>query len=463
MAPHSMQHRKYRNEDRDREYYEHECQKFRICIIGKTGVGKSTLLSRVFGMDEQQAGVVHPDEAVRNGGGKHNVFNQIIDENRNSALIIHDSCGFETGEGGYLDHVQDFIDYRSKKPSLSEQLHCIWYCISLTDARPLHDAERRFFEFLRETDIPVVFVLTKYDAFICDKVLERVEDIQEATGDDWAIAREAAASYIATLRTHLEGTVGQGVKVQEVSKTRRDEHLVKKLVVETTAIVRPNLRIVWYRAQGVLANQKRHACVDHFPEKLIKSLIGFSSLPLNPFRGLQLSDFFESVFHHCCTVWNLPGQSVLFTKSHVQQMFREASQTYIGRMNIGALLDLLGFIDALLYIKVGIKIACDLIMIFQQLFWATPRRQKLSYTDLERELGLYKASEIRDSIHTLVDGYVTTGNCFSTQRVIQTIGGVVERGCGILHNVTVRTHKKETVGSLDEPPFAELPGTAVVR
>jgi hypothetical protein len=33
--------------------------------------------------------------------------------------------------------------------------------------------------------------------------------------------------------------------------------LVAKLVAETTAIVKPNLKSVWIRAQGVLATQKR--------------------------------------------------------------------------------------------------------------------------------------------------------------------------------------------------------------
>ena len=36
-----------------------------------------------------------------------------------------------------------------------------------------------------------------------------------------------------------------------------DDELVKKLVKETTDLVKPNLQSVWIRAQGVLATQKR--------------------------------------------------------------------------------------------------------------------------------------------------------------------------------------------------------------
>ncbi|KAF2269244.1 hypothetical protein CC78DRAFT_529466 [Lojkania enalia] len=445
------------NRDQDHEYYEHECKKFRICIIGKAGVGKTTLLSKVFGINEEEAGVVRPGDAVRNGGGRHNIFDAIIDENRNSALVIHDSSGFETGEEGNLNLVKSFIEHRSAKPSLQEQLHCIWYCISLVDPRQLHDAERDFFRYLREKDIPLVFVLTKYDAFVTTKVAEVVESMEDATADDWKKGRQAAQEYISDLRSFLEGTMGYGVKVQEVSKARKDERLVKKLVAETTAIVKPNLRIVWYRAQGVLANQKRHACVDHFPEKLLNSLILTSSMPLNPFRGVQLGDFFEHTFHHCLTVWNLPGQSVLFTKDYVQQMFREASQSYIRRTNIAAAIDPLGPLDAPRYIKVGIQMACDLIMIFQQLFWATPRRQKLSFSDLRRELELYRESRIRETIHRGVEGEVNLGSAFSVKKLVRVVRVVVEDGCGIAHSEAVKNHKPGEVASLDEPPFAELP------
>ena len=41
----------------------HECKQFRICIIGKAGVGKSTLLAKVFGFSD--ATVLLPSPALR--------------------------------------------------------------------------------------------------------------------------------------------------------------------------------------------------------------------------------------------------------------------------------------------------------------------------------------------------------------------------------------------------------------
>lgn len=84
-----------------------------------------TYLTKLY-LTTTKAGVVKQGDAVRRGGGQHNIYDAIVDENRNSALIIHDSCGFETGEGGNLNTVKSFIEHRSGKPSLPEQLHCIW-------------------------------------------------------------------------------------------------------------------------------------------------------------------------------------------------------------------------------------------------------------------------------------------------------------------------------------------------
>jgi hypothetical protein len=172
---------------------------------------------------------------------------------------------------------------------------------------------------------------------------------------------------------------------------------------------------------------------------------------------MKLSDFFESTFHHCLTVWNLPGQTILFTQDYVQTMFHEASQSYIRFTNAVAAITPFGFLDAPRFIKLGLQIACDLIMIFQQLFWATPRRQKLSFGDLQRELNLYKDSGIRDSIHRMVEGAVNYGNSFSAKKSIEVIRVVVNDGCKILHSEAMKSHKRGEVAGFDEPPFAELP------
>jgi hypothetical protein len=71
----------------------------------------------------------------------------------------------------------------------------------------------------------LVFVLTKYDAFVGEKVREAIEDMEEATPEDWMNARSKAQEHIANLRSYLESTMGYGVKVQEVSKAAKGENV----------------------------------------------------------------------------------------------------------------------------------------------------------------------------------------------------------------------------------------------
>ena len=148
------------------------------------------------------------------------------------------------------------------------------YCLSLADVRPLQQSERQFFRFFRDKGIPLVFVLTKYDKLIRDRLDTLAVDDENPTPEERARAKDEAKTFVEKFRGELEAAVERGVKVQEVSnkpkgkvKVRKyvllltlattDNALVQKLVAETTAIVKPNLRNVWIRAQGVLATQKR--------------------------------------------------------------------------------------------------------------------------------------------------------------------------------------------------------------
>jgi len=45
----------------------------------------------------------------------------------NSRLILHDSRGFEPGEGGNLETVVKFIKSRNAAESPQDKLHAIWY------------------------------------------------------------------------------------------------------------------------------------------------------------------------------------------------------------------------------------------------------------------------------------------------------------------------------------------------
>ncbi|KAG2051823.1 hypothetical protein BDR06DRAFT_1022469 [Suillus hirtellus] len=153
----------------------HKCPQFRILVAGKTGVGKSTLINHVFGVET--ANIVHykPGEASID----HEFTSPV-----NDRFFIHDSKGFEPGDKDNLNIVQDFID-RWRNMSPEHQLHAIWLCFQIPHAgrHLLEMGMEKFLRWARDGmlgNVPVVVILTKYDILI-DRI-ERTLDETSING-----------------------------------------------------------------------------------------------------------------------------------------------------------------------------------------------------------------------------------------------------------------------------------------
>lgn len=138
------------------------CPRFRILVIGKTGVGKSSLINRAFGVHEALASTHKPGEADID----HGFFSP-----QNDRFVLHDSKGFEPGEEGNVNIVRGFIERRINTPALKDQLHAVWLCFEIPRAggRLLETGTEDFLTLKRGGklgNIPVVVVFTKYDRFI---------------------------------------------------------------------------------------------------------------------------------------------------------------------------------------------------------------------------------------------------------------------------------------------------------
>ncbi|KAG1858729.1 hypothetical protein DFJ58DRAFT_840324 [Suillus subalutaceus] len=135
--------------------------RFQILVIGKTGVGKSSLISHVFRVEEMLISHVMP--------GKADIDTEFISR-QNERFVLHDSKGFEPGEGGSLKIVQDFIDRRNI--GLTKIYGRLCLQIPRAGSRLLETGTE---EFLKDGktlgNIPIVVVLTKYDMLIDDMEL----------------------------------------------------------------------------------------------------------------------------------------------------------------------------------------------------------------------------------------------------------------------------------------------------
>ncbi|KAH6647669.1 hypothetical protein BKA67DRAFT_694691 [Truncatella angustata] len=142
----------------------------RILVCGDTGVGKSTLLNRVFGVPMTM--VNHDRQGV------HDIEKGFQDANH-PGIIIHDSEGFQTGETREVEAFKKFIETRSGKVVPEEKLQAIWFCVPSNSPRPVQGGLGNVLATLAKIapSIPIIVVCTKKDLYLRDKRLSR-EDIE---------------------------------------------------------------------------------------------------------------------------------------------------------------------------------------------------------------------------------------------------------------------------------------------
>lgn len=105
-----------------------DINKANLMVVGGTGVGKSSLINRVFGEELAKTGAGAP---VTRGCNKY--------ERDNIPVIIFDTEGYEIADGGidnsnFQRSVISEIE-RRESLELKEQIHLYWYCISANNHR----------------------------------------------------------------------------------------------------------------------------------------------------------------------------------------------------------------------------------------------------------------------------------------------------------------------------------------
>ncbi|KIK19424.1 hypothetical protein PISMIDRAFT_107596, partial [Pisolithus microcarpus 441] len=87
-----------------------------------SGVGKSTLINKTFGIEQASAEFFEP--------GKADIEKELISQ-QNDRFVLHDSKGFEPADGVNCDDVKLFIQNRKKQEHIKEQLHAVWLCFRI--------------------------------------------------------------------------------------------------------------------------------------------------------------------------------------------------------------------------------------------------------------------------------------------------------------------------------------------
>lgn len=126
-------------------------------IIGKSGVGKSTLINSLFRGNFAETGLGRPvSQEVKKI------------EKSDYPLTIYDTPGFELS-GKQQNNVKDDVIELIKKGlatnDINQAIHCIWYCINVGGNRTFDETELNWLKELtksnRITQVPIIVVLTQ--------------------------------------------------------------------------------------------------------------------------------------------------------------------------------------------------------------------------------------------------------------------------------------------------------------
>ncbi|KAH9901759.1 hypothetical protein F4778DRAFT_737580 [Xylariomycetidae sp. FL2044] len=223
------------------DYGSAELKNCRVLVCGRAGVGKSTLINKVFGTIVTQESF--------NDHGVHDV-DEGFEMDSFPGLIVHDSRGFQSGTTREIELLEKFVKKRAGHSDPEEKLNAIWFCIDVPSTRIIHEADKKIFEILDKyaRSVPVIIVRTMKDRFINEKVGEFRDELEDAGVTGVELDRQARAKAAESFLRIREEDILQLQQKLNLAKdfapfvyvSKRDSQSIKELVKQTVALVPDN-------------------------------------------------------------------------------------------------------------------------------------------------------------------------------------------------------------------------------
>ncbi|KAI9433136.1 hypothetical protein H4582DRAFT_1006362 [Lactarius indigo] len=246
-------------------------ERFRILSVGRSGVGKSSLINRVFGID-----AAHVED---NKPGEADIQQEFVSP-ENQFFVLHDSKGFEPGDLSNFETVRKFVQQRSRQQlPLGERIHGLWLCTVTPTAggRVFETGDEKLLQFAHKDQVPIVIVFTQYDRLVRTKEAELREEhphMDPTRLHDRGV-EEAQKAFEDCLESLRRTTNRLGIPMPPyatVSVRPGHQEDVSSLVEVTRDVVRKRVKgdawVLWAIAQRTSLPVKIDACVTWVSAKL---------------------------------------------------------------------------------------------------------------------------------------------------------------------------------------------------
>ena len=149
---------------------------FNIIVLGKTGVGKSTLINAELNLKGNKKAKTNLGKTTTQG------FEDYVYKERPGLGLI-DSRGIEIGEYNIEAVIKNTINYiedRSNNGDIDKFIHCIWYCIQ-SESKRIEEMEYKAMSLLMKQyekgKLPIIIVITQnIDDDITKEMIKTLND-----------------------------------------------------------------------------------------------------------------------------------------------------------------------------------------------------------------------------------------------------------------------------------------------